>query len=85
VRNIVVRGSPVTDGTGGPRVTADVGIRQGCTAEVVRTAARGRREIDADGRRVQRAEDCAATRCSAEAAGALPGRLVRGARPVPVA
>jgi len=52
VLDVVIRGGQVVDGTGGPRVTADVGIRDGRIAEVGRVASRGRREIDADGRLV---------------------------------
>jgi N-acyl-D-aspartate/D-glutamate deacylase len=45
----VVRGGAVVDGTGGPRRTADVAVRDGVIVEVGRVGGRGLREIDADG------------------------------------
>ena len=46
----VIRGGSVVDGTGVPRFTADVGIRQGRIAEIGRIdAARADRVLDADG------------------------------------
>jgi len=47
---IVIRGGSVVDGTGVPRYTADVGIRDGRIREIGRiAAARGVRVLDADG------------------------------------
>ncbi len=47
--DLVIRGGTVIDGSGAPRVSADVGIRDGLIAEVGRISERGRREIDASG------------------------------------
>ncbi|HVW44485.1 MAG TPA: amidohydrolase family protein [Amycolatopsis sp.] len=47
--DVVVRGGTVIDGTGAPRRTADVAVRDGVITEVGRVAGRGRREVDADG------------------------------------
>src|SRR3954452_15235449 len=47
--DVVIRGGTVVDGTGAPRRTADVAVRDGRIAEVGRVAGRGAREIDADG------------------------------------
>ena len=46
----VVRGGMLVDGTGAPRVRADVGIRAGCVEEIGRlSASDGACEIDASG------------------------------------
>ena len=47
--DVVVRGGTLVDGTGGPRRTADVGIRGGRIVEIGRVAGRATRELDADG------------------------------------
>ncbi|HSL59827.1 MAG TPA: amidohydrolase family protein [Acidimicrobiales bacterium] len=47
--DLVVRAGTVVDGTGAPRRTADVAIRDGAVVEVGRVTGRGAREIDADG------------------------------------
>ncbi|MEQ8990880.1 MAG: amidohydrolase family protein [Pseudomonadales bacterium] len=47
--DMVIRGGRVIDGTGRTAFTADIAIDGGLIREVGRVAARGRREIDADG------------------------------------
>ncbi|MFP5577129.1 MAG: N-acyl-D-amino-acid deacylase family protein [Acidimicrobiia bacterium] len=47
--DLVIRGGTVVDGTGAPRRTADVAIRDGIVTEVGDVTGRSRREIDADG------------------------------------
>jgi N-acyl-D-aspartate/D-glutamate deacylase len=47
--DLVVRGGTVVDGTGAPRRTADVAVRDGRIVEVGRVSGRGAREIGADG------------------------------------
>lgn len=47
--DLVVRGGTVIDGTGADGRTADVGVANGRIVEVGRIAARGAREIDAEG------------------------------------
>ena len=47
--DLLIRGGSVIDGTGAPRVTADVGIRDGRIVEIGRIAASATRTIDADG------------------------------------
>ncbi len=47
--DLVVRGGVLVDGSGGPRRTADVAIRDGVVSEVGRVSGRGREEVDADG------------------------------------
>jgi N-acyl-D-aspartate/D-glutamate deacylase len=47
--DLLIRGGSVIDGTGAPRVTADVGIRDGRIVEIGRIAAPARRTIEADG------------------------------------
>jgi N-acyl-D-aspartate/D-glutamate deacylase len=49
VHDLVVRGGVVIDGTGGPRVTADVAVDGGRIVAVGRVTERGRQEIAADG------------------------------------
>jgi N-acyl-D-aspartate/D-glutamate deacylase len=47
--DLVVRSGTVIDGSGGPPVSADVGISAGIIVEVGKVRSRGRRELDADG------------------------------------
>ncbi len=47
--DMVIRGGAVVDGTGAEPVTADVAIKDGLIAEIGKVAARGAREIDAEG------------------------------------
>jgi N-acyl-D-amino-acid deacylase len=47
--DIVIRGGTVVDGTGAEPFTADVGVEDGRIAEIGKIAAKGTREIDADG------------------------------------
>ncbi|MEM9466722.1 MAG: amidohydrolase family protein [Actinomycetota bacterium] len=47
--DLIIRGGTVIDGTGGPRRTADVAVRDGRISEVGRVEGSGTREIDADG------------------------------------
>ena len=47
--DLVIRGGTVVDGTGAPRRTADVAVRDGIVTEVGDVTGRSRREIDADG------------------------------------
>ncbi|CAN5842521.1 amidohydrolase family protein [soil metagenome] len=47
--DLVVRGGSVVDGTGAEAVTADVAVDDGRISAVGRIAAKGRRELDADG------------------------------------
>ena len=47
--DLVVRGGTVVDGTGAPRRTADVAVRDGVVVEVGRVSGRGEQELDADG------------------------------------
>jgi N-acyl-D-aspartate/D-glutamate deacylase len=47
--DLVVRGGTVIDGTGSPRRTADVAVRDGIVVEVGRVEGRGAREVDASG------------------------------------
>jgi N-acyl-D-amino-acid deacylase len=49
VRDLVVRGGLVVDGTGGPPRHADVAVEGGIIVEVGADVGRGHREIDADG------------------------------------
>jgi N-acyl-D-aspartate/D-glutamate deacylase len=49
VLDLVIRGGSVIDGTGAPRRTADVGIRDGRVVAVGQVDERARRSIDADG------------------------------------
>ena len=49
MHDLVIRGGTLVDGTGAPRVTADVGIDGGRITAVGRVETRGRREIAADG------------------------------------
>jgi N-acyl-D-aspartate/D-glutamate deacylase len=49
MHDLVIRGGTVVDGSGAPRFTADMAVRDGRVVEVGRVGARGRREIDADG------------------------------------
>ncbi len=48
--DLVVRGGTVVDGTGAPSRKADVAIDDGRIVEIGRVDARGRREVDADGK-----------------------------------
>ncbi len=48
--DVVIRGGDVVDGSGSPRVTADVAIAGGRVVEIGKVADQGRREIDASGR-----------------------------------
>ena len=50
--DIVIRNATLVDGTGAPRRTADIGVKDGVIAEVGRVDTPGRREIDAEGRLV---------------------------------
>jgi N-acyl-D-aspartate/D-glutamate deacylase len=50
VYDVVLRGGQVIDGSGSPRVTADVAIDGGRVVEIGKVTDRGRREVDADGR-----------------------------------
>ena len=47
--NLVFRGARIVDGTGRAPFTADVAVTEGRISEIGRVAARGQREIDADG------------------------------------
>lgn len=47
--DLVIRSGTVVDGTGAPRRTADVAVRDGLVTEVGEVEGRGRHEIDADG------------------------------------
>src|SRR5215218_4240788 len=47
--DIVIRGGTVVDGTGAPRRSADVAVRDGRIVEVGRVEGRGRQEIAAEG------------------------------------
>ncbi|MCB1748644.1 MAG: amidohydrolase family protein [Gammaproteobacteria bacterium] len=47
--DLVIRNGTIYDGTGGAPCTGDIGIEGDTIAEVGRVAARGKREIDADG------------------------------------
>jgi hypothetical protein len=47
--DLVVRGGTVVDGTGAPRVRADVGVVDGRVAEIGTITEAGRQEIDAEG------------------------------------
>ena len=47
--DIVIRGGTVVDGTGGLPFSADVGVADGRIAEIGKIAAKGAKEIDADG------------------------------------
>ncbi len=47
--DLVIRGGHVVDGTGMPRYTADVAVRDGRIEQIGRVAASGSREIDASG------------------------------------
>jgi N-acyl-D-aspartate/D-glutamate deacylase len=49
VLDLVIRGGTVIDGSGGPRATADVGVRDGRISEVGRVDEPARRELDASG------------------------------------
>src|SRR5690606_23803326 len=46
---LVIRGGTVIDGTGSPRFTGDIAVRDGRVVEVGKVAGRGVREIDASG------------------------------------
>lgn len=47
--DLLIRGGSVIDGTGAPRVTADVGIRDGRIVEIGRIGSSAKRTIEADG------------------------------------
>src|SRR5690606_39649813 len=47
--DLIVRGGTVVDGTGAPRRTADVAVRDGVVVEVGRVSGRAKQEVDADG------------------------------------
>jgi N-acyl-D-aspartate/D-glutamate deacylase len=47
--DVVIRGGTLVDGTGAPRRTADVAVRDGRVVEVGRVSSTARRVIDADG------------------------------------
>ena len=49
MHDIVIRGGTIIDGSGGPRRTGDLAIRDGRIAEVGEVSEPGRREIDATG------------------------------------
>jgi N-acyl-D-aspartate/D-glutamate deacylase len=49
MHDLVIRGGRVVDGCGRPARTADVGIVNGCVAEIGCEVGPGRRELDADG------------------------------------
>jgi len=49
MHDLVIRGGTVVDGSGGPRRTADVAVRDGIVVEVGTKLGPGRREIAADG------------------------------------
>jgi len=49
MHDLLIRGATVVDGTGAPRITADVAVTDGRIAEVGRIADAARQTIDADG------------------------------------